>query len=125
MKYQELEEALLRLDKYDKDLERANRGNSESSHEEAGFISGFAYELYENIKYSLVDSEENFKSVMKFLRLHCPNSYNLVKDKLNRNISKYETLYDVCIEINIRREDNIDFPTDCLTRIKIYDLGDN
>ena len=33
------------------------------------------------------------------------------------------TLYDLCREINIRKEDNFEFPVDCLQKIKIYKWG--
>lgn len=39
---------------------------------------------------------------------------------LDSNLAKYETLYDLCKEINIRKEDNFEFPIDCLQKIKIY-----
>lgn len=120
MKYTELEEHLLFFDKASKDYEKYSRGNSEQDQENAGFISGDLHETHEILIYGLSDSKENFEAVTQFLEEHCPNSFNLMIANLDSNVDKYETLYDLCKEINIRKEDNFEFPVDCLQKIKIY-----
>ena len=120
MKYPELEEHLLFFDKASKDYEKYSHGQSEYEMECAGFVSGDLHETHEMLKYALSDSKENFEVVTQFLEEHCPNSFSLMIANLDSNVDKYETLYDLCMEINIRKEDNFEFPVDCLQKIKIY-----
>lgn len=120
MTYQELEDQLVFFDKASKDYEKYSRGRSEYDMECAGFISGDLHETHEILKYALNDSRENFDSITKFFEEHCPNTFNLMIANLDSNADKYETLYDLCKEINIRKEDNFEFPVDCLQKIRIY-----
>lgn len=120
MKYSELEEHLVFFDKAIKDYEKASKGTTEYELEQAGFISGDLNETHEILKSALNDSRENFDIVTKFLEEHCPNSFSIMISNLDSNPTKYETLYDICVEINIRKEDNFEFPIDCLKQIKIY-----
>ena len=120
MKYSELEEHLVFFDKAIKDYEKASKGTTEYELEQAGFISGDLNETHEILKSALNDSRENFDIVTKFLEEHCPNSFSIMIANLDSNPDKYETLYDLCKEINIRKEDNFEFPIDCLQKIKIY-----
>ena len=120
MKYSELEDQLLFFDKASKDLEKASRGTTEIEQEKAGFISGDLHETHESLLYALSDSRENFESVTQFLEEHCPNTFSIMISNLDSAEDKYETLYDLCKEINIRKEDNLEFPIDCLQKIKIY-----
>lgn len=119
MKYAELEEQLLFFDSATKDYEKSN-GHREEDIEKAGFISGDLYETHETLYHALTDSKENFELVTKFLEEHCPNTFSIMIANLDSNESKYETLYDLCREINIRKEDNFVFPVDCLQKIRIY-----
>ena len=120
MKYVELEEQLLFFSKASKDYEKASRGHSEYEMEQTGFISGDLHETHESLKYALTDSRENFEAITKFFEEHCPNTFSLMIANLDSNSDKYETLYDLCREINIRKEDDIEFPVDCLQKISIY-----
>jgi len=120
MQYTELEEQLMFFDNASKDYEKYSRGTSENDMECAGFLSGDLHETHEMLKYALSDSKENFESVTKFLEEHCPNSFSIMIANLDSNADKYETLYDLCKEINIRKEDNFEFPIDCLQKISIY-----
>lgn len=120
MQFTELEEHLTFFDKASKDYEKYSRGTSENDMECAGFISGDLHETHEILIHALIDSKENFDSVTKFLEEHCPNTFSIMISNLDSNSNKYETLYDLCSEINIRKEDNFEFPVDCLKKIKIY-----
>jgi hypothetical protein len=120
MTYTELEDELLFFDKMNKDFEKAKRGTTEYEQEQAGFISGGLYEAHEMLDYALSNSKENFESITKFLEKHCPNTFSLMIANLDSNKDKYETLYDLLVEINTVVEDNFYFPSDCIKRIKIY-----
>lgn len=120
MKYSELEDQLVFFDTTSKDYEVYSKGKSEDDSEKAGFISGDLHETHESLKYSLSDSKEHFQIVCQFLETHCPNSFYIMIANLDSNPDKYETLYDLCKEINIRKEDNFEFPIDCLQKIRIY-----
>lgn len=120
MKYSELEEHLVFFDYATKDYEKYRKIPGEDAAEKCGFISGHLYEKHEILMYGLIDSKENFDSVTKFLEEHCPNTFSIMIANLDSNPDKYETLYDLCKEINIRKEDNFEFPIDCLQKIKIY-----
>ena len=69
---------------------------------------------------TLVNSKENFELATRFLDEHCPNTFNIMIANLDSNPTKYETLYDLCKEIDIKKEDNFYFPIKCLVSIKIY-----
>lgn len=120
MKYEDLVEHLKFYDKASKDYLKYSQGRSEYDQECAGFISGDLHETYEIIHSSLGNSKENFDMITKFIEEHCPNSFNIMISKLDSTPDNYFTLYDLCREINFRREDNFIFPTECLDRIKIY-----
>ena len=120
MTYTELEEHLLFFDKASKDYEKYSRGTSEYDQECAGFISGDLYETHEILFHALSDSKENFEVITKFLEEHCPNTFSIMIANLDSNPDKYETLYDICNDINIRKEDNFEFPIECLQKIRIY-----
>lgn len=120
MKYNELEEHLTFFDHAYKDYEKYSRGRTEEDQEKAGFISGDLHETHEILMYGLTDSRENFEAATQFLEEYCPNTFNLMIANLDSNQDKYETLYDLCREINIRKEDNFEFPIDCLQKIRIY-----
>lgn len=120
MKYEDLVEHLMFYDKASKDYLKYSQGSSEYDQECAGFISGDLHETYEIIHSSLGNSKENFDMITKFIEEHCPNSFNIMISKLDSTPDNYITLYDLCREINFRREDNFIFPTECLDRIKIY-----
>ena len=120
MQYTELEEQLTFFDKASKDLELYSQARTEWEHENAGFISGDLHETHEILLYALSDSRENYDAVTRFLEEHCPNTFNLMIANLDSRPDDYETLYDLCREINIRKEDNFEFPVDCLQKIKIY-----
>jgi len=120
MQYTELEEHLTFFDKASKDYETYSKGTSENDMECAGSISGDLHETHEILMYGLSDSKENFESVTKFLEEYCPNTFSLMIANLDSRPDDYETLYDLCREINIRKEDNFEFPVDCLQKIHIY-----
>ena len=120
MTYNYLSEQLLSYDKMVKDYEQLANAHTEHEQEKRGFISGDINETHESLKYMLMDSRDNFGYVTQFLEEHCPNSFNIMIANLDSNSDKYETLYDLCSEINIRKEDNFEFPIDCLKKIQIY-----
>jgi hypothetical protein len=120
MQYAELEEHLTFFDNAAKAYEQYSHGNSENDMEYAGFISGDLHETHEILLYALSDSRENYDAVTKFLEEHCPNTFNIMIANLASRPDDYEALYDLCREINIRKEDNFEFPEDCLQKIKIY-----
>lgn len=120
MKYSELEEHLMFFNAASKDYEKYSQGSSEHDKECAGLILGDLHETHEFLLYALTDSKENFEIVNRFFEEHCPNTFNIMIANLDSNDDKYESLYDLYIEINIKREDNFEFPVDCLKKIKIY-----
>lgn len=120
MTYQELEDNLIFIDKASRDYEKYSQGRTEEDQENAGFVSGYIAEAHAILQHGLFDSKENFELVTRFLEEHCPNSFNIMIANLDSNPNKYETLYDLCIEVNIRKEDNFEFDTDCLKQVKIY-----
>lgn len=120
MQYSELEDNLIYYNKAAIDYAKVSNGRSEYEQEQAGFISGELHETHEILLYSLTDSRENFEAVSRFLEEHCPNAFSIMTDNLEHNPTKYNTLYDLCREIDIRRTDGFEFPIECLKKIKIY-----
>ena len=118
MNYIDLEENLVDFDHYSKDFEKYDRGHTEYDKEQAGFISGGLYEIHEILVYSLTNSKENFNNLMEFFKQHCSNTYNYIQNKINN--TKYSMLYEICREIDIRKEDNFIFPIDVIKTIAIY-----
>lgn len=120
MKYSELEEHLVFFDKANRDYEKVCNSVSEADKEDAGFISGELYEVSEILNTELTDSKEHFEIVNKAISFLCPNTFEIMIANLDSNSDKYETLYDLCKDIDIRKEDNWIFPKECLKKIRIY-----
>lgn len=120
MTYEELSEHLIFFDKASKDYEKYSRGNSEYDQECAGSISGDLHETHEILMYGISDSKEHFEIVNKAISFLCPNTFEIMIANLDSDPNKYETLYDLCKDIDIKKEDNWIFPKDCLKKIKIY-----
>lgn len=121
MTYEDLKENLLYYNKAVTDYKRIKQQpNTERNQEQLGFISGELYETTEMIKHAMTDTIDNFNNITRFLEEYCPNSFSIMIANLDSIPDKYETLYDICMEINIKNEDNFEFPVDCIKAIKIY-----
>ena len=118
--YEDIKDKLIFFNKASKDYDALRNAKTEFEQEQAGFISGHLYETHEYLKYALSNSKENFEIITKFLEEVCPNTFSIMIANLDSNPDKYETLYDLCKDINVKKEDNFDFPVDCLQKITIY-----
>ena len=76
--------------------------------------------MVRQLNNELTDTRENFELITIFLQKHCPNTFEIMIANLDSNQNKYETLYDLCREINMNAEDNFHFPIDCIKKIQIY-----
>lgn len=94
------------------------RIKDEIDYEQLGCISGELHETAEILRGSLTDTKENFDLIIRFLKASCPNTYDIVIDKIKD--TRYKTLYDVLCEINMKREDDFYFPTKIMKQISIY-----
>lgn len=122
MKYNDLEDTLLYFNTTESDYEKYKNKSylSEWESEQMGFISGEIHETAEILRGAFTDTKETYDNIMLFLQKHCPNSYNIIKNNLQSNPNKYTTLYDLCIEVNMKREDDIYFPTKLTKQVSIY-----
>lgn len=122
MTYTELEDSLIYFNAMEDNYGRIKSKShlSENDFEQMGFISGEIVETAEILKHGLPDSKESFELITKFLEENCPNTFSIITANLDSNSDKYETLYDLLVEINIKREDNFYFPTKIMEGIRIY-----
>lgn len=122
MTYQELEDHLLFFSKAEDDYGKLKQKSylSEYDSERMGFISGDLHETGEILRHAFQDTEEMYNNIMLFLQKNCPNSYNIIKTNLEMDPDKYATLYDLLIGVNIKREDDVYFPTKLTRTIRIY-----
>ena len=114
MKYEELEEQLLFINKASRDYLRFRKGTTEYEQEQAGFISGELNEAIEVLYHQLADTEENFNLILNFFEKHCPNTYDSIVSKL----LDYDNLYDLFRDIKM--EDGFIFPLKLIRKISIY-----
>lgn len=120
MTYNYLSDQLLQYNKLTQDCLRIAGSDVEYAQPQVRYILGELVELTEVLTYILTDSKDNFNYVTQFLEEHCPNSFSIMIANLDSNPDKYETLFDLCAEIDIKKEDNFEFPIKCLKKIQIY-----
>ena len=122
MNYNELEDLLDYFNHMENEYGKLKQKSNlcENDYEQMGCISGELHETVEILRSAFVNTKEMYNNIMQYIQNHCPNSYKIITNNLNNNASKYTRLYDLLIEVNMKREDNVYFPTKLTQTVGVY-----